>query len=162
MSEATDRLVKHLGYDPGGLGDEEKKQLVADSQKRLAGVRIVFDDRLAASQAVALKLARAITKDLTPAMMQLPMHAAIIPPASDRVRTAGMYSRRTREVYIAADQLKSARNTVDVLIHELAHHLSGAEDLEPALSQCMTRLAARVVQLADAREFDGLLKEVAW
>ena len=162
MSEATDRLVKHLGYEPGGLSEEERKRLVADSQRRLAGVRIVSDDQLTPSQAVTLKLARAITKDLMPARMQSPVHAAVIPPASDRVRTAGMYSRRTWEIYIATDQLERGRTAVDTVIHEIAHHTSGAEDLEEAHSEAMTRVAARVVEMTHNGKFDELMKEATW
>jgi hypothetical protein len=90
------------------------------------------------------------------------VHAAVIPPASDRVRTAGMYSRTTREVYIASDQLERGRSTIDTIIHEIAHHTSGAEDLQEAHSQAMTDVASQVVQLTVAGRFDKELKEVEW
>ena len=90
------------------------------------------------------------------------MHAAIIPPASDRVRTAGMYSRTTGEIYIASDQLESARSTIDTVIHEIAHHTSGAEDLEQAHADAMTNIASRVVKETAGGKFDELLKEVTW
>jgi hypothetical protein len=58
-----------------------------------------------------------------------------------------MYSRTTMEIYIAADQLERGRTTVDTVIHEIAHHTSGAEDLEEAHSEAMTRVAAKVVEM---------------
>jgi hypothetical protein len=90
------------------------------------------------------------------------VHAAIIPPASDRVRTAGMYSRTTTEIYIASDQLEKGRSTVDTVIHEIAHHTSGADDLEEAHADAMTRIAARVVEMTHARKFDEIMMEAVW
>lgn len=90
------------------------------------------------------------------------MHAALIPPASDRVRTAGLYSKTTQEVLISPDQLENARSTVDTLIHELAHHQSGEEDLTEGHSNAITGLAARVVEYTTKGEFDAELKEAVW
>jgi 23S rRNA U2552 (ribose-2'-O)-methylase RlmE/FtsJ len=73
-----------------------------------------------------------------------------------------MYSRVTQEIYIASDQLERGRTAVDTVIHEIAHHTSGAEDLEEAHSMAMTQVAARVVEETAARKFDDLLKEAVW
>jgi hypothetical protein len=73
-----------------------------------------------------------------------------------------MYSRTTQEVYIASDQLERGRSTIDTVIHEIAHHTSGAEDLEEGHSQAMTYVAARVVELTAAKYFDDELKEAEW
>ena len=87
------------------------------------------------------------------------VHAAIIPPASDRVRTAGMYSRNTEEVFISSDQLEHGHNTVDTSIHEIAHHTSGAEDGEEAHNAEMTRIAGLVVEATAKGYFDEFLGE---
>jgi hypothetical protein len=73
-----------------------------------------------------------------------------------------MYSRITREIYIAADQLERGRTTVDTVIHEIAHHTSGAEDLEEAHADAMTRVAAKVVEMTHAKKFDDLMMEAVW
>ena len=88
--------------------------------------------------------------------------AAIIPPASDRVRTAGMYSRTTQEIFLGSDVLEHAQTTIDTVIHEIAHHTSGAEDLEERHAAAMTEVAAKVVKDTAAGYFDDLLKEVTW
>ena len=73
-----------------------------------------------------------------------------------------MYSRITQEIFIASDQLERGSATVDTVIHEIAHHTSGAEDLEQAHSSAMTQVAARVVKTTAAGDFDDLLKEALW
>ncbi len=166
-----DGTVKHLGYISVGeqwaVRDTLSKvittdeELVRASQERLREVEVIPDARLTPRQLAHLKLARKIAT-----YFRYPdiagVHAAIIPPASDRVRTAGMYSRTTQEVYIASDQLEQGRNTIDTVIHEIAHHTSGAEDLEEGHSQAMTYVAARVVELTAARTFDEELKGATW
>jgi hypothetical protein len=73
-----------------------------------------------------------------------------------------MYSRATEEIYIDLSQLERGSSTVDTVIHELAHHTSGAEDLEERHSAHMTRIAGYVVQFTHAGKFDELMKEATW
>ncbi len=170
-TDRWDGTVKHLGYVPVGVQygirdtlsrvittDED---LVTASQQRLREVQIIPEERLTPKQLAHLKLAKKIVS-----FFHYPgiagVYAAIIPPASDRVRTAGMYSRTTREIYIASDQLERGRSAIDTVIHEIAHHTSGAEDLEEGHSQAMTDVAARVVELTAAGRFDEELKEAIW
>jgi hypothetical protein len=167
-----DGTVKHLGYtavniqwhvrDTLARAIMTDKDLVKASQERLREAEIIPDDGLSRKQRTNLKLARAITEDICRIRRVSAVHAAIIPPASDRVRTAGMYSRTTEEIYIASDQLESARSTIDTVIHEIAHHTSGAEDLEQAHADAMTNVASRVVKETAAGKFDEILKEVTW
>jgi len=167
-----DGTIKHLGYtavnvqwnvrDTLARAIPTDKDLVKASQERLREAEIIPDDRLSRKQRTNLKLARAITDDICRIRKVSAVHAAIIPPASDRVRTAGMYSRTTEEIYIASDQLESARSTIDTVIHEIAHHTSGAEDLEQAHADAMTNVASRVVKETAAGKFDEILKEVTW
>jgi hypothetical protein len=138
------------------------RDLVRASQERLREAEVVPDERLTGKQRANLKLARAIADDICRIQSIAAVHAAIIPPASDRVRTAGMYSRTTSEIYIASDQLESARSTIDTVIHEIAHHTSGAEDLEQAHADAMTNVASRVVKATDGGKFDEILREVTW
>ncbi len=167
-----DGTIKHLGYTPISVNyyvrDTLARAILTDadlvkaSQERLREAEVIPDDRLTRVQRVHLKLARAIV-DLTCRVRKVSgVHAAIIPPASDRVRTAGMYSRTTQEIFIASDQLERARATVDTVIHEIAHHTSGAEDLEQAHSTAMTQIAARTVEATASKSFDELLKEALW
>jgi hypothetical protein len=167
-----DGTVRHLGYTPvdvqwhvrdtlaGAIMTD--RDLVKESQERLREVEVIPADKLSLRQRTNLKLARAITGEICRVRRVSEVHAAIIPPASDRVRTAGMYSRTTGEIYIASDQLESARSTIDTVVHEIAHHTSGAEDLEQAHADAMTNVASRVVKDTAVGKFDDLLKEVTW
>jgi len=96
-----------------------------------------------------------------------PVHVAAIPPASDRVRTAGMYGTATGEIYISLEMMERGRTMVDTLVHELAHHrqyrsTGESEDLTPAHAEAMTSVAAQVVEAVASGAFDNLLGEVTW
>lgn len=170
-TDRWDGTVRHLGYVPvsvhygvekclaGAITTDE--DLVKASQERLRDVEIIPDERLTSRQLASLKLARAIADRLTHWMWSplMGVHAAIIPPASDRVRTAGMYGRTTEEVFISSDQLEHGRTTVDTVIHEIAHHTSGAEDGEEAHNAEMTRIAGQVVEATAKGHFDELLAD---
>ena len=167
-----DGTVRHLGYEPvevawdvrEGLARAIKTDsgLVKESQERLREAQVIPDEGLSAKQRAHLRLARAIAGRVARYPPVAGVHAAIIPPASERTRTAGMYSRTTQEVFIASDQLERARTAVDTLIHELAHHTSGAEDMTEGHSSEMTRLGADLVMRVSRGELDEVLKEVEW
>ena len=171
-SDRWDGTVKHLGYEPislqWGVGDTLARAILTDaalikaSQERLREVEVIPDTRLTSRQRAHLELARSIAHEVCRVRRVSAVHAAIIPPASDRVRTAGLYSRTSEEIYIAADQLESGKATVDTVIHEIAHHTSGADDLESAHSEAMTGVAAQVVRSTAKGVFDSHLAEVAW
>ena len=76
--------------------------------------------------------------------------------------TAGMYGRSTEEVFISLDQLERGSTTVDTVVHELAHHTSGAEDLEEPHTRHMTIIAGYTVQLTHQGSFDELMREARW
>ena len=173
--ERWDNVIKHLGYQSVSLNWRVRgtlSEVIAtdvaikdQSQERLRETEVVPDEKLDSRQMAHLKLARAIAKEVfyTP----VPVYAAIIPPASDRVRTAGMYGTTTQTNYIGLDQLYRGRTTVDTLVHELAHHrqymrTQEAEDLTPAHAEAMTYIAARVVEEVTKGTFNELLKEVSW
>jgi len=164
-----DPMVRHLGYESvevtWSTRDALKEiittdaKLVKESQERLSGVEIVPDERLGPQELAHLNLARAIAHDVC---YGLEVNAALIPPASDRARTAGMYDRNLRMIYIGLDQLSRARTTVDTVIHEIAHHTSGAEDGTEERNREMTRVAAQVVERTAKGRYDGWLKGVQW
>lgn len=144
-----DNMVQHLGYDPSELDEEQKVKLIQESQRRLGGVRPIKDSDLTPAQLSSLNLARCITKQK--------VYAANIPAASDRVTTAGMYSRSTWEIYISPGQLERGREAVSTTIHELAHHTSGAEDGEPEHVAEISNLANQVVASVRRGDFDRYL-----
>lgn len=166
-----DSMVAHLGYGSVSVKWEVESALaraiktdstlVQESQERLREVQAIPDDRLTPRHRAHLRLARRIADGVLYTKVA-GVHAAIIPPASERTRTAGLYSRTTREVFISLEQLDMARTTVDTLVHELAHFTSDADDLSEAHSNEMTRLASRVVEHTSKREFDEELKEAEW
>lgn len=168
-SPRWDNQVRHLGYEPiagdahGGSGSIPTDiELIRASQERLGKVKIIPARSLTPSGQAHLRLARGIARGVDGAKELGGIHAAIIPPASDRVRTVGMYSRGTGEIYIGSDQLERGQTTVDTLIHEIAHHTSGAEDGEEAHNSAMAEVAASVAERAERGEFDKLLGKVEW
>jgi len=174
-SPRWDNIVKHLGYTSHsvyhGAADALRvaittdKDLVDASADRLRDTEIVPDSKLNAWQRAHLSLARALVENLTPMFTGRnvkAVHAAAIPPASDRVRTAGMYNTTTTEIFIDMNTLDSGRATVDAAIHELAHHTSQAEDLEPKHSEHMSMLSGYAVEATHRRDFDDLMKDVSW
>ena len=175
-SEKFDGIIKHLGYQSISFSQEEVDALkgiptdvdiINASQKRLRETKVVSDERLDLKQLAHLKLARAITKEMFPLGLPAGVYAAIIPPASDRVRTAGIYGTTTQAIYIGLEQLYGGRTAVDTLVHELGHHrqyrqTGEAEDLTPGHAEAMTFVAAKVVEEVAGGTFDALLKEVKW
>ena len=150
-NHSLDGMVRHLGYEPVATGPPGMKtdaELVQESQERLSKVAIVPDADLSSVQVASLRLARAFASLGPQGPVQV--HAAVIPPASDRVRTAGMYRRGSGEIYISTDQLNSARATVDSMLHELAHHTSAADDGEEAHRSEVGHLSSLAVKMASA------------
>jgi len=170
-SPMWDATVRHLGYESMSVIWSVEPalahvlirdvDLVKASQERLRDAEVIPDEALTSSQLAHLRLARAIA-----ARYRWPpiegVHAAIIPPASDRTRTAGLYNRRTQEILIAAEQLDRGHATVDTVVHEIAHHTSGAEDGEAAHNAAIPRVAADVVRWVAEGYFDEELKGVEW
>ncbi len=173
--DRLDSMVKHLGYNSVSVQDRvydtlsraimTDRQLVQISQERLREVEIIPDDHLDSVSLKHLKLARAIATNIFPTPP--PVYVANIPPASDRVRTAGMYSPKTGEVYISSEMMARCRTMIDTLVHELAHHrqyiiYGEAGDLTPSHAECMTHIATNVVEITSKRELDNFLKGVIW
>ena len=88
-----DKAVRHLGYEPVDILPENAgslrtdADLISESQEKLARVKIVPDAQLTPRQMATLSLIREINHRNARVR---DIHAAEIPPASDRVRTAGM------------------------------------------------------------------------
>ena len=175
-TDRWDGMVKHLGYTPvslqWGVRDAlstvitSDGALIQESQERLRETKALPDDTLTARARTHLELARAIATWFG----LHKVYASIIPPASDRVRTAGLYDHALEEIILHLETLESGKRTVDAVIHELGHHraykrtgdIKLAEDLQPAHSEAMTDVAARVVEYAAAGRFDDALKEAVW
>ncbi|MBU0777782.1 hypothetical protein KKF82_05950, partial [Patescibacteria group bacterium] len=171
-SDRWDNMVKHLGYTPHSVTINVQNTLSAAittdrniidaSTERLRDAEIIPDDKLTATQLAHLELARAIADKAHTGKPVRGVFASLIPPASDRVRTAGMYGQNTQEIYIDLSQLDYGHKTVDTVIHELAHHTSGDEDLTESHANHMTRLASYVVSLTHEGRFDELMQGVTW
>jgi len=167
-SDRWDNTVKHLGYEPvsvsWGVESAMKKVLLTDrvlidqSQERLREVQVIPDEKLSPRQLASLTLARRVADQVSSKAVG-GVWAAIIPPASDRMRTAGMYGTVTQEIYINIDQLDGGRRTVDTTIHEVAHHISGAEDGEEAHNAALSHVAGMVVEETARGNFDEYLRD---
>lgn len=170
-----DGMVRHLGYQPVKVtwGVREAlaraiptdKEIVKTSQERLREVKVIPEEKLETHHQAHLRLARAIAA----AVFHPPprVHVAIIPPASDRVRTAGMYSTTAGEIYISLEMMENCRSVIDTLVHEMGHHrqflvYNEAEDLTPSHAEAMTSIAAEVVRIVSDGGLDELLQEVKW
>ena len=171
-SENHDKAVEHLGYHSVSLSDEEIASLetkaptdieiINESQKRLRETKVIPDDQLNPLHLAHLNLARAIAKGVD-CLPPGGIHAAVIPPASDRVRTAGLYGTKTGALYLSIDMLSKGRDAFDTLVHELGHHRqftgSGeAEDSTPRHAEAMKNIADKLVQGLNSGEYDKLLE----
>lgn len=171
-----DGMVKHLGYTSVGLQYGVKnalseaimadRALIQESQERLREAEIVPDYRLTPKALAHLNLARKIASHFKVERV----HASVIPPASERVRTAGLYDHVAEEILLHLETLESAMKTLDAIIHELGHHqaykwtgdIKMAEDLTPCHSENMTEVAAYVISATAARQFDEQFRGVQW
>ncbi len=176
-SERLDSMVRHLGYESVSLQHSVRdtlgraittdRDLVRESQARLREMEVIPDDKLEPRHRVHIKLARAITVRVYPYSPPSGVHIAIIPPASDLKRTAGMYSTGTGEVYISLEMMGRCKTMIDTLVHELAHHrqyrsYGEADDLTPVHMESMQWVAAEVVEAIASGTLDEFLKEVVW
>jgi hypothetical protein len=171
-----DGMVKHLGYTSvslqWGASDTltavitSDSALIQKSQDMLRETKIVPDDMLTPTAQIHLEMAREIARWFNVHKV----YAAVIPPASDRVRTAGLYDHALEEIVLHLETLESARRTVDAMVHEIGHHkaykatgdIKLAEDLQPAHSEAMTLVASRVVQMVSEGRLDQYLKGAVW
>lgn len=165
--------VEHLGYkslstkweaqDALGFGIKTDVQLVRQSQAELSKTETIPDDRLPPEQLIHLSLARGIANN-TPSVRPPTggVHAAIIPRASDQSRTAGLYDNITQQISISSESLRSGRAAVDVVIHELAHHTSRAEDGTEKHNRALSEVAAQVVLGTVRGKYDAFKEGVEW
>lgn len=156
-----DRTVSHIGYESIEIdkadGLQTDAELIAESQKKLSELRTIDDSSLSSSQQACLSLAREISNDATPKRVRI--YAAIIPPASDRVKTAGVYSRAREEIYISPEQLERGKTTIDTILHEMAHNTSGAEDGEDAHNREISRLGELTVSRTSSGRYDAFIND---
>ncbi len=175
--EKLENVVKHLGYYSvslnWGVRDALRNVIKTDklirdiSQEKLRETEIVPDEQLDTRQLAHIKLARAIVDKIFGLGSLSGVYPAIIPPASDRVRTAGMYGTSSNAIYISLEMLYKGRDTVDTLIHEMAHHrqwrqTGEAEDLTESHAAAMTGIASDVIRRLSLGDFNEYLKEVSW
>ena len=78
-----------------------------------------------------------------------------------------MYGTTSNAIYISLEMLYKGRDTVDTLIHEMAHHQQWrqsveAEDLTESHAAAMTSIAAGVIERLAKGEFNEYLEEVSW
>jgi predicted SprT family Zn-dependent metalloprotease len=124
-------------------------------------IRIIPDENLSHSQLAALLLVRAINKRNARAHG---VYAADIPPASDRVRTAGVYSIKEKEIYMVPDQLDHGKDAIDTGIHEMGHHISKAEDGDSKHDEQIKLLSQTIIDQVNQGDYDEYLKnpELSW
>lgn len=129
-SDRWDGMVKHLGYmsislqwgvkDTLSMAITSDLTLIQDSQERLRETKPLPDEMLTPRARTHLELARAIAAWFGVSKV----YGSVIPPASDRVRTAGLYDHVLEEIILHLETLESASKTVDAMVHELGHHIA--------------------------------------
>jgi len=165
-----DPLMEYLGYARRRAVRWDIEYLLADLvptdvevarevHSRLSGVEVIPDERLSPIQRAHLVMAREIARYY---YRDVAVHAALIPEAVPGARTDGMYDKQRKGIFFALRPLESATTTFDVLIHELAHHSSGASDLTPEHAAAMTRIASNIIRDMKEGKFDHLIKGVIW
>jgi len=162
-----DHIVRHLGYTPvdeipDNTGIYRKDtELIGESQQKLSQVKVIPDEQLSSGQLSALSLIRAINDRNARASG---IFAAVIPAASDRVRTAGLYGRHDKKIHMSTDQLNSLWAAINTGIHEMAHHISGAEDGLQEHDEQITTLSKTIIEQVSNGDYDIYLKnpELAW
>ena len=107
-------------------------------------------------------MAKRIADDIASSRRVRGVQAAVIPPASDRVITAGMYARSSEEVYISTAMLERGKTTLDSTLHEMAHHNSGAEDGDTAHSTELARIGGLVVESVASKKYDDIIGKPAF
>ncbi len=169
--QRLDKTVEHLGYHSISLSNEELADIgrtiptdvdiINEAQRRLRAMVVLPDNELSPRQLTHLNLARVIAESSDKSM--LGVYAATIPPASDRVKTAGVYSTQSKSIYLSPEILNQGRSTVDTLVHELGHHRQSIkEDLTPEHASAMTSIADNLIIAVNGGSYDSLIKDVEW
>ncbi len=169
--EKLDKTVEHLGYHSISISNEELANLgrsiptdihiIKEAQRRLRETEVIPDNKLSPRQLAHLNLARAIAGSSDKPISGV--YAAIIPPASDRVKTAGVYGTQNKAIYISPEILDRGHSTVDTLVHELGHHRQSVkEDLTPEHALAMTSIADNLIIAVNEGSLDPLLKDIKW
>jgi hypothetical protein len=162
-------MVEHLGYKNISFGYEVSNlfaelfptddSVVRKSLNDLRTTKVVPDEQLTREEALNLLLAREISRQVM--YSKVPVYAAMIPrDPNSPSQTLGFYDPKLNEIYISLSVLDTGFQTVDVLIHELAHVDSGgASDLSKEHATSMTKVASRVFRFVSLGKFDKYLKD---
>jgi len=162
-------MVEHLGYKNISFGYEVSNlfaelfptddSVVRKSLNDLRTTKVVPDEQLTREEALNLLLAREISRQVM--YSKVTVYAAMIPrDPNSPSQTLGFYDPKLNEIYISLSVLDTGFQTVDVLIHELAHVDSGgASDLSKEHATSMTKVASRVFRFVSLGKFDKYLKD---
>lgn len=120
-------------------------------------ISVIPDDMLNEHQRNNLNLARQIARSYGV------YHVSAAKISTDNHRNiVGVYSVRSESIYISPVQLMRARDTVDTIIHELAHHVSHAYDWTEEYKRSLITVADNIIIKCEAGEYDRALTNVVW
>jgi hypothetical protein len=132
------------------------KRVVMESQERLGKMKILKDAELTPIQLLHLELARIICQDIRYGSKAF---AAIIPSGSLDVITDAAWDTVDKTAYFALSTLSTGSETVNAVVHEMAHAVSGKEDLSAEHFDAATQIAAKIFRSVSQGKYDKILKD---
>ena len=172
LTESKHRTpIEHLGYTPielpynmsYGLKRVIKTdvEVIFENAKRMTKAKIIPETKLTPLQRANLAVARSLAR-CAGYKMPAGVNAAILPPSESGSRISGMYDKTTKIVYLSAESLSDLEETIDVSIHEFAHHYSyGAEDGTEEHAKYISNVGAKIIKTLQTNPTDlfTLIKE---
>jgi len=150
------KVVTNLPYALSGFVDRLELLPTAASVQDQWVERVKTNEKLLSpndlppTARVHLEVAKALARDtVNPPPKDVFARADMPRMAGSGSRTAGYYDRVARVIVIQLEKLVSFELTLDVLIHEMGHHVSQAADLTDGHVNATTRVAAEISKMME-------------
>ena len=135
--------------------------MARERQLEIVRVDVIRDANLLPIEMRHLKVAREIAGRLSYSNPVKRVVVAIIEEKNGIV-IDGLWSIQSHEIFLSQDIMKSLSDVIDVIDHEIAHHLTGAADHTIEHEREIDRVSHEVIILAESNELKNVLGDVAW
>lgn len=115
-------------------------------------INVLPESTLTPQQIVHLRIARFVASEVT--VYPADLH--------DSVKIIGAYRQYGGPIYIAPGRLQKLSTSMNTCIHELAHHVSQANDGTRAHNQAISEITTHVTKEAKEGKYDSMLREARW